>query len=667
MEKVLSEKFSVPLVLVVVEGGPGTVKTVLEMLQSDCPIMLLRGSGGAADVVASAIEQAGREMAARAEEELKKDLKEGSLGRLPSPIDILIGDESGGAELPPRFQGVSGLIDQIVGVETANRQGGGPRIFSFDVEREGFETEFEDALLQSLIRGPSVRRDAKLTLSISWNNARVFADVLAEASVAVSPRHTPVPGQEGGGEEGGGKEGAAKEGGGRSVANGEEALVQEALVRDLVHALQHAATQVDDSSFDEELVRMLLEHSALQLDHFPFTLLPLENYAVNNNVQWQSRLWKFLPTVGWAWDEPKGERLGMLELLLWVILEGRDRLARLLWQHTEEPIRTALLASQLYSHLSAKEKTARSRMHREAESLKYEDWAVQMLSLCREDVAIELLEDDFGGRWPNSLLELAIRGGSKRFVAHDYCGELIERRWFGHTLSSACALPRSCSAWYVVACVADQLLHGLCPEEGAPPGHLSGSADRTATWHGDGSRRWSRSGTIPMELLSRVPASQTDVFHVPFVKFVLRTLLELLLLSLWSAVLASGFSGSGAPSVLDATLYLWGWALILDEYYQYKTASGSLSEHFESLWNRIDLLKLSSLAWASALHLAAVPLLPAAPHHARLLLYYSRVGLAFGTLPAFTRLCAAMNLNQSYGAVLPRGRHARDRRVRPRV
>ena len=46
-----------------------------------------------------------------------------------------------------------------------------------------------------------------------------------------------------------------------------------------------AATQVDDASFDEELVRMLLEHSALQLDHFPFTLLPLENYAVNNNVQ----------------------------------------------------------------------------------------------------------------------------------------------------------------------------------------------------------------------------------------------------------------------------------------------------------------------------------------------------------------------------------------------
>lgn len=49
----------------------------------------------------------------------------------------------------------------------------------------------------------------------------------------------------------------------------------------------------------------------------------------------------------------------------------------------------------------------------------------------------------------------------------------------------------------------------------------------------------------------------------------------------------SGFSNDAHLKLtfLEALLYLWGWALILDEYYQYRTASRSVAEHFSSLWN----------------------------------------------------------------------------------
>ena len=144
-------------------------------------------------------------------------------------------------------------------------------------------------------------------------------------------------------------------------------------------------------------------------------------------------------------------RLGMLELLLWAVLTERDRLAKLLWQHTEEPIRYALLVSQLYSHLAKKEKTQLAHRQKLELSERYEEWAVAMLTSCREEVALELLEDDFEGRWPNRLLELAISGSSKRFVAHEYCEELLDRRWRGDTLDSTAVMPPSATLHHVRA------------------------------------------------------------------------------------------------------------------------------------------------------------------------------------------------------------------------
>ena len=145
------------------------------------------------------------------------------------------------------------------------------------------------------------------------------------------------------------------------------------------------------------------------------------------------------------------------------------------------------------------------------------------------------------------------------------------------------------------------------------------------------------------------------VLRVPFVKFLLRTLLELLFLLVYAVVLLLGPTGSAllVPTALEALLYGWSWGLILDEYYQYRTASDSLAEHFDSLWNRIDLLKLSTLGIASATHLfVAIPLnaLGQATSGYQVL-GWSRVVLAVGALPAFTRVFAAISLDQKYGVL----------------
>lgn len=51
---ICSEKIEVPVVCVVVEGGPGTLETVMRALQSGTPAVIIEGSRRAADILAYA-------------------------------------------------------------------------------------------------------------------------------------------------------------------------------------------------------------------------------------------------------------------------------------------------------------------------------------------------------------------------------------------------------------------------------------------------------------------------------------------------------------------------------------------------------------------------------------------------------------------------------------
>lgn len=53
VEHLIMHRYGVPMVTVVVGGGPNTVKTVKEAITNDCPCLLLVGSGGAADAIAA--------------------------------------------------------------------------------------------------------------------------------------------------------------------------------------------------------------------------------------------------------------------------------------------------------------------------------------------------------------------------------------------------------------------------------------------------------------------------------------------------------------------------------------------------------------------------------------------------------------------------------------
>ena len=51
LEREYCRRKRVPRVLIVVQGGPNTLLSVLEALESDCPVVLVRDSGGVATLL----------------------------------------------------------------------------------------------------------------------------------------------------------------------------------------------------------------------------------------------------------------------------------------------------------------------------------------------------------------------------------------------------------------------------------------------------------------------------------------------------------------------------------------------------------------------------------------------------------------------------------------
>ena len=230
-----------------------------------------------------------------------------------------------------------------------------------------------------------------------------------------------------------------------------------------MHLRPHARTaQVKDSELNFAVLSQLLCHPKAVLARFPFPLLPTPHAAdphecaSDSALEWCDRLAKLLPG-GWEYretlppthkapgadggGEEDGEGAdgdvptatpGLIELLLWAVLDGRDRLAECLWRECEEPLRYALMTSQLYAHLASQEASGRKCPLAE----KYEQWAVATLAECTEAVGMSLVEGHTA-RWQMCCLDLALQGESRHLVAHEYCQSIIAQRWYSHSHSSA--------------------------------------------------------------------------------------------------------------------------------------------------------------------------------------------------------------------------------------
>ncbi|KAK7097580.1 hypothetical protein V1264_004533 [Littorina saxatilis] len=135
-------------------------------------------------------------------------------------------------------------------------------------------------------------------------------------------------------------------------------------------------------------------------------------------------------------DKDVAERRATNTLVLWAALTNRYKLAKLLWKQTEDPMAIALIVSMILHSLATdwckKDLDMRQRVKETA--AEFGKMAVSLLSLSYKDASVYTFAalskrlEDFNNR---TIVELAKLGGNKYFIAHPCCQKWLTQRWFG--------------------------------------------------------------------------------------------------------------------------------------------------------------------------------------------------------------------------------------------
>ncbi|XP_078686292.1 transient receptor potential cation channel subfamily M member-like 2 [Branchiostoma floridae x Branchiostoma belcheri] len=124
----------------------------------------------------------------------------------------------------------------------------------------------------------------------------------------------------------------------------------------------------------------------------------------------------------------------MMDLLLWAILVNKQRLVRVIWEQSEDPIPLALYIRRVYMSLTkyVEDATLRREMH--ALVTEYEDLAVGVLDMGYKEStkkATDILNEMVPDWKVKTAIEVAYDSKCKKFIAHPCCQKWVKRKYMG--------------------------------------------------------------------------------------------------------------------------------------------------------------------------------------------------------------------------------------------
>ena len=327
-----------------------------------------------------------------------------------------------------------------------------------------------------------------------------------------------------------------------------------------------------------------------------------------------------LESVDELWKSGQVDRWTADDVFYWAVLMSDERLVQVLWRHVDEPIRMALVASQMSSQLAAIARFDSVRFANLAH--KYEGWACGVLSQCDNELEARwLLQKPFNvmvpGRTGGTLITLAIRTNRKAFIAHTHAQSLLDAWWRGDVVgafdeeSGAGSYCLSSSDPHALLVIAHALTFGLL--------RLVRMEQTLAAKHVLLSKQQRHAFQMQHTHLARLrkPSSRehASIFHqmqyetdhrpdrarmlrdfyaAPKSKFWLRATSYLAFLLLYALVI---ICDDGTPDVswLELAFMLWVGGLAVDELHQWVTNRRLHRSHFADIWNVLDALMFAVL------------------------------------------------------------------------
>ncbi|XP_074859743.1 transient receptor potential cation channel subfamily M member 2 [Carettochelys insculpta] len=550
---------TIPVVCVVLEGGPGTLDTIYNAITNGTPCVIVEGSGRVADVIAQVA---------------NRPVPEVTIALIRKKLSVLFCDTY---ELFTEGK----IVEWTKKIQDIVRS---RQLLTVFREGKDGQQDVDVAILQALLkaarshdRSGRENWDHQLKLAVAWNRvdiarSEIFTDdhewkpadlhhVMMAALIADKPDFVRLFLEQG-------------------------VRLKEFVTRDtLVYLYENLAPS---SLFHGKLQKVLLEEKEasawakaprLQLHHVSQVLRELLGdatqplYPKPKPVE-RHRLPIAVPHIkpnaqGMSHRSPSKGSAGRVaftmdpvrDLLLWAVVQSRKELADIIWAQSQDCIVAALGCSRILKELSKEEDDTDGVEEMLALAEEYEHRAIGVFTECYrkdEERAQKLLVRVSEAWGKTTCLQLALEAKNMNFVSHGGVQAFLTRVWWGQLCVDN-------GLWRVTLCT---LLFPLI--------YTGFVAFREKRLH-------------PLSCLARTRA----FFTAPVVIFHLNILSYFSFLLLFAYVLVTDFQAT--PSWREYVIYFWLFSLVCEETRQFvrdPDGFGLLkmaSLYFSDFWNKLDI------------------------------------------------------------------------------
>ncbi|XP_077993759.1 transient receptor potential cation channel subfamily M member 2-like [Glandiceps talaboti] len=398
---------TIPTVCLVLEGGPGTLETVRSAIYNDTPVVIVAGSGRAADLLTWAVRNIRTENAKFMQKKLR------------SKVQSMFGQKH-------MDKSIQLVLDCIKNEDL---------ITIYELNAKGSEMDIDIAILQSLLKAKRADQKGQLHLALAMNRIDIAESVLCkEGNWKVKDRQQLLE---------------------KAFVNNQVEFVKLFIENGVdlrtfltVERLTILYNKIRKTTLLNRLLRRIQSRTSKkrnQRTKGKFTLRDvghlIKDLADNtydvlylrdvNTYQVQASDQNANKEIGNTNVFAKPRR----ELFLWAVFLNRHEMAKLFLEGMNDAMAAALVASRFLKSMARRETDVDDRLRLLDKRKEYEQLAYDILTECYKDdeEATLLLLVRPLHFWGNSTcLRLAISADDKNFVAHTAVQELLSRIWYGN-------------------------------------------------------------------------------------------------------------------------------------------------------------------------------------------------------------------------------------------
>ena len=377
----------IPVVCLVVDGGMRTIKTVLEYVtySPPIPVVVLEGSGRAADLIAFAHKNA--------REAMETSAVDGMRDQLLTAIHLTFNIHHSQAE---------NLLDEILQCVKKKNLVTIFRLESNNTATSDIVThghKLDHAILNAVFRARQLSAAEQLDYALAWDRFDVMEHAVIEA--LVNNRVDIV-----------------------------KILLEKGMPMMKFLTIPRLEKLYNSEKDPKKALRFIL--CDLPLRKTSVTLKDVDSVI---KKYMGGAYHSSYDSVG---DDSRVFRQPFNELLVWSVLTKRQSMAKLMWQHGEEALAKALVASKLYKAMAIEAKKDDNLEMEIAElnhyAAEFAQGALDLLDYCfrrDDDLAQQLLSCEMPNWSHRSCLGLAFTCGHREFLAHPCAQLFLGDLWLG--------------------------------------------------------------------------------------------------------------------------------------------------------------------------------------------------------------------------------------------